>query len=208
MAEKVRSRLFDTVVFGDETLALHNSFTFYEQVCGVDSEVHGEYYSDEPGWAVQVEEWATPTLEQVPDSGNPLILHLAPKDMVLEEDFSSESETGYREGSCAIQAQKTEGPSGSSLSREPSVLMSLEEKRQWEALKFPKEKLGDLSGTTSSEAKRMSKEEREMVLHKRKLRNRLSAQRSRERRRAQAASRPMASSTILPGLPTSYSFKY
>mmetsp|Transcript_11247 Transcript_11247/g.46968 ORF Transcript_11247/g.46968 Transcript_11247/m.46968 type:complete len:210 (-) Transcript_11247:352-981(-) len=209
MAEKnVRSRLFDAVVFGDEALALHNSFSIYEQVKGDYEEVPREYNSDEPGWSVQVEEWATPTLEQVPDRDNPLILHLAPTDMVFGEDSSPEAKTISGVTSSADQAQKIEEHSASYLGTEPSMLMSLEEKRRLEALKYPKEKLGDLSGTTSSQAKKMSKEEREIVLHKRKLRNRLSAQRSRERRRARAASRPMASSIILPGRAQSYSFKY
>mmetsp|Transcript_10910 Transcript_10910/g.33449 ORF Transcript_10910/g.33449 Transcript_10910/m.33449 type:complete len:286 (+) Transcript_10910:84-941(+) len=63
--------------------------------------------------------------------------------------------------------------------------MSLVEKRALEAKLFPEDKLGDLSGTTSSKVRGMSKEERELVLYKRKLRNRQSARRSREKRRMQ-----------------------
>ncbi|KAJ8907666.1 hypothetical protein NDN08_007775 [Rhodosorus marinus] len=61
--------------------------------------------------------------------------------------------------------------------------LPLWEKRALEAQKFPADLLGDISGTTSSKVKAMSPEERELVLFKRKLRNRESARRSRERRR-------------------------
>mmetsp|Transcript_294 Transcript_294/g.706 ORF Transcript_294/g.706 Transcript_294/m.706 type:complete len:209 (-) Transcript_294:579-1205(-) len=61
--------------------------------------------------------------------------------------------------------------------------IALWEKRAIEAQKFPADLLGDISGTTSSKVKDMSPEERELVLFKRKLRNRESARRSRERRR-------------------------
>lgn len=47
--------------------------------------------------------------------------------------------------------------------------------------------LADLSGTTAAESRRMSAEERALMLHKRKLRNRASAARSRDRQRASAS---------------------
>ncbi|KAA8491965.1 hypothetical protein FVE85_8447 [Porphyridium purpureum] len=51
----------------------------------------------------------------------------------------------------------------------------------------PKE-LGDLSGTTSAMSRKMTKEEHDLMLYKRKLRNRLSAARSRKRHQETLAS--------------------
>lgn len=64
---------------------------------------------------------------------------------------------------------------------------SLKEKRQWEAKQFPKEVLTNLEGTTSAEVRKMNAVERELVLYKRKLRNRESARRSRQKRQATLA---------------------
>lgn len=68
---------------------------------------------------------------------------------------------------------------------EPSI--SLKEKREREARQFPKEILGNLDGTTSAEVRKMNATERELVLYKRKLRNRESARRSRQKRQATLA---------------------
>jgi len=61
--------------------------------------------------------------------------------------------------------------------------MPLWKKRAIEAQMYPSELLKDISGTTSYKVKSMSPEERDLVLYKRKLRNRESARRSRERRK-------------------------
>lgn len=61
---------------------------------------------------------------------------------------------------------------------------TLKEKRQREARQFPKEVLTNLEGTTSAEVRKMNATERELVLYKRKLRNRESARRSRQKRQA------------------------
>lgn len=71
--------------------------------------------------------------------------------------------------------------------------MSLAEKRARESKMFPKEKLLDISGTTSSEVRRMTQNERELVRYKRKLRNRESARRSRERSRMRERELALAS---------------
>eukprot|EP00177_Eucheuma_denticulatum_P008178 GFKZ01014886.1.p1 GENE.GFKZ01014886.1~~GFKZ01014886.1.p1 ORF type:complete len:348 (-),score=62.99 GFKZ01014886.1:1763-2770(-) len=68
---------------------------------------------------------------------------------------------------------------------EPAI--SLKEKREREARQFPKEILGNLDGTTSAEVRKMNATERELVLYKRKLRNRESARRSRQKRQATLA---------------------
>lgn len=65
--------------------------------------------------------------------------------------------------------------------------MSLKEKREREARQFPREILGNLDGTTSAEVRKMNATERELVLYKRKLRNRESARRSRQKRQATLA---------------------
>lgn len=64
---------------------------------------------------------------------------------------------------------------------------SLKEKRIREARQFPKEFLKNLDGTTSAEVRKMNPTERELVLYKRKLRNRESARRSRQKRQATLA---------------------
>lgn len=64
---------------------------------------------------------------------------------------------------------------------------SLKEKREREARQFPKEILGNLDGTTSAEVRKMNATQRELVLYKRKLRNRESARRSRQKRQATLA---------------------
>lgn len=64
---------------------------------------------------------------------------------------------------------------------------SLKEKRIREARQFPKEVLKNLDGTTSAEVRKMSAAERELVLYKRKLRNRESARRSRVKRQGTLA---------------------
>mmetsp|Transcript_11009 Transcript_11009/g.19894 ORF Transcript_11009/g.19894 Transcript_11009/m.19894 type:complete len:220 (-) Transcript_11009:555-1214(-) len=51
-----------------------------------------------------------------------------------------------------------------------------------EAEEIPEGEIGDLKGTTAMQARRMTDEERQMVLLKRKLRNRESAKRSRTKR--------------------------
>jgi len=61
--------------------------------------------------------------------------------------------------------------------------MPLWKKRAIEAQMYPSELLTDISGTTSYKVKSMSPAERDLVLYKRKLRNRESARRSRERRK-------------------------
>lgn len=66
----------------------------------------------------------------------------------------------------------------------PALGRSLKEKREREAKQFPKALLSDLNGTTSAEVRKMSQSERDLVLYKRKLRNRLSARRSRQKRQA------------------------
>lgn len=68
-----------------------------------------------------------------------------------------------------------------------STVCSLKEKREREAKQFPKEVLGNLDGTTSAEVRKMNATERELVLYKRKLRNRESARRSRQKRQATLA---------------------
>lgn len=68
-----------------------------------------------------------------------------------------------------------------------SAAVSLKEKREREAKQFPKEVLGNLDGTTSAEVRKMNATERELVLYKRKLRNRESARRSRQKRQATLA---------------------
>lgn len=65
--------------------------------------------------------------------------------------------------------------------------ISLKEKREKEARLFPKEVLSNLDGTTSAEVRKMNSAERELVLFKRKLRNRESARRSRQKRQAALA---------------------
>lgn len=65
--------------------------------------------------------------------------------------------------------------------------VSLKEKREREARQFPREILGNLDGTTSAEVRKMNATERELVLYKRKLRNRESARRSRQKRQATLA---------------------
>ncbi|OSX80726.1 hypothetical protein BU14_0033s0070 [Porphyra umbilicalis] len=47
--------------------------------------------------------------------------------------------------------------------------------------------LGDLTGTTAAESRRMTADQHALMLHKRKLRNRASAARSRDRQRASAS---------------------
>lgn len=70
----------------------------------------------------------------------------------------------------------------------PANLSStLKEKRAKEAAQFPREMLGSLEGTTSAEVRKMNAAERELVLYKRKLRNRDSARRSRQKRQATVA---------------------
>mmetsp|Transcript_12032 Transcript_12032/g.24513 ORF Transcript_12032/g.24513 Transcript_12032/m.24513 type:complete len:312 (-) Transcript_12032:285-1220(-) len=65
----------------------------------------------------------------------------------------------------------------------PRVRVSLKEKREKERQEFPAEVIGeDWTGTTSSMGKKMTEEERKIMLFKRKLRNRESAARSRRRR--------------------------
>lgn len=64
---------------------------------------------------------------------------------------------------------------------------SLKEKREKEARQFPSSLLGNLEGTTSAEVRKMNHAERELVLYKRKLRNRESARRSRQKRQATIA---------------------
>lgn len=64
---------------------------------------------------------------------------------------------------------------------------SLKEKREREAKQFPRNLLANLDGTTSAEVRKMSSKERELVLYKRKLRNRESARRSRQKRQATLA---------------------
>lgn len=66
----------------------------------------------------------------------------------------------------------------------PGKIGSLREKRAREAAQFPRALLRNLSGTTSAEVRKMSTEERALVLFKRKLRNRESARRSRQKRQA------------------------
>lgn len=63
----------------------------------------------------------------------------------------------------------------------------LKEKRLREARMFPRAVLGNLAGTTSAEVRKMNATERELVLYKRKLRNRESARRSRQKRQATLA---------------------
>lgn len=67
---------------------------------------------------------------------------------------------------------------------EKRVPSSLKEKREREARQFPSALLTSLDGTTSAEVRKMSVKERELVLYKRKLRNRESARRSRQKRQA------------------------
>mmetsp|Transcript_42135 Transcript_42135/g.103678 ORF Transcript_42135/g.103678 Transcript_42135/m.103678 type:complete len:269 (+) Transcript_42135:206-1012(+) len=55
-------------------------------------------------------------------------------------------------------------------------------KQAEERKKFPRDKIGDLKGVTSMAVRNMTKDERELVLHKRKLRNRESAKKSRARK--------------------------
>lgn len=76
-------------------------------------------------------------------------------------------------------------PSPVSVGRvEKGKVGSLREKRAREAAQFPRALLRNLSGTTSAEVRKMSSEERALVLFKRKLRNRESARRSRQKRQA------------------------
>lgn len=70
---------------------------------------------------------------------------------------------------------------------EKRVPCTLKEKREREARQFPRSLLTSLDGTTSAEVRKMSAEERELVLYKRKLRNRESARRSRQKRQAALA---------------------
>ena len=65
--------------------------------------------------------------------------------------------------------------------------ISLKEKRALEAKMFPEELLQSLDGTTSAEVRKMNTAERDLVLFKRKLRNRESARRSRIKRQATLA---------------------
>ena len=65
--------------------------------------------------------------------------------------------------------------------------LSLKEKRELEARMFPKELLRNLDGTTSAQVRKMNTTERDLVLFKRKLRNRESARRSRIKRQATLA---------------------
>lgn len=69
----------------------------------------------------------------------------------------------------------------------PKISCTLKEKREREARQFPRALLSNLDGTTSAEVRKMTSEERELVLYKRKLRNRESARRSRQKRQATLA---------------------
>ena len=52
-----------------------------------------------------------------------------------------------------------------------------------EEARFPVEELADLTGTTAARSRKMSRKEHDLMLHKRRLRNRESAARSREKQR-------------------------
>lgn len=56
-----------------------------------------------------------------------------------------------------------------------------------EEARFPAAQLEDLSGTTAARSRKMSHDERELMLHKRRLRNRESAARSRDKQRRTTA---------------------
>lgn len=64
---------------------------------------------------------------------------------------------------------------------------TLKAKRAREAAQYPSALLSSLEGTTSAEVRKMSAKERDLVMYKRKLRNRESARRSRARRQATVA---------------------
>ncbi|CAN8069325.1 unnamed protein product [Agarophyton chilense] len=65
--------------------------------------------------------------------------------------------------------------------------LSLKAKREREAAMFPKEALADLGGTTSAQVRKMTEDQRKLVLYKRKLRNRISAKKSRANRQTALA---------------------
>lgn len=73
------------------------------------------------------------------------------------------------------------------LSSSSDKKVSLKEKRELESKMFPSELLSSLEGTTSAEVRKMNSTERDLVLFKRKLRNRESARRSRVKRQASLA---------------------
>lgn len=56
-----------------------------------------------------------------------------------------------------------------------------------EEARFPAAELADLTGTTAARSRKMSSSERDLMLHKRRLRNRESAARSRDKQRRTAA---------------------
>lgn len=84
-------------------------------------------------------------------------------------------------GSGAIKGERSNVVADSGSTAQP---LSLSEKRRLEMARFPDSALSSLEGTTSAEVRKMSPEDRALVLFKRKLRNRDSARRSRQKRQA------------------------
>lgn len=66
--------------------------------------------------------------------------------------------------------------------KQPTAGETRKAKRELESQQFPAALLADLTGTTSAEVRKMTSYEKDLVKHKRKIRNRESAKRSRENR--------------------------
>mmetsp|Transcript_3531 Transcript_3531/g.10659 ORF Transcript_3531/g.10659 Transcript_3531/m.10659 type:complete len:257 (+) Transcript_3531:168-938(+) len=150
-----------------------------------------------PAWDVKFEEAAIDIAKDP--------IEVKEECLMVSDVFPDEPATSANGGSDAANAteeafyRELEGyPDGSGNSTNSSFTtstllktISLEEKRKFEEIMFPKEALADISGTTSSKAKHMTSEQRALVLYKRKLRNRESARRSRQRRFEQSKHRSM-----------------
>lgn len=135
----------------------------------------------------------TPTPSSVPNSSAPP----PPPPQVLHHPVQHNNlivtppQTKRRQPTTPLPPAKLKSPVKHPVAAQPTPspeqTCSLKEKREREARQFPKEILGNLDGTTSAEVRKMNATERELVLYKRKLRNRESARRSRQKRQATLA---------------------
>lgn len=112
-----------------------------------------------------------------------------PSELVAFADKKADARTTATVSAVAVapRSSTSNKPSSGSAPKVPRLGVehqSLKEKRMKEARQFPKEVLKNLDGTTSAEVRKMNSSERELVLYKRKLRNRESARRSRQKRQA------------------------
>lgn len=129
--------------------------------------------------------------------------------LVLDKDDQCEEKRPSAIGATAVEVgdesreESSEGNPGESIGDSPylggllavarrklgmGLKLSRTEQDALEMLQFSVSDLRDLRGSTASAVRRMSSKERRLVLYKRKLRNRESARRCRERKRLENVS--------------------